>query len=126
MHLKIGQRILAAFTLIVGLTIGLGVYQTSNIANMRDLSESIVGTDFKALSQLRRIAESQREVQFLKERAVVLYFYGKADLSDRDSEVLQQQWAIAHQRTAGQTDEIGAFQRADERRVGKEGVRTCR
>src|SRR3546814_324706 len=109
MHLKIGQRILAAFTLIVGLTIGLGVYQTSNIANMRDLSESIVGTDFKALSQLRRIAESQREVQFLKERAVVLYFYGKADLSDRDSEVLQQQWAIAHQRTAGQIDELGDF-----------------
>src|SRR3546814_17427857 len=89
MHLKIGQRILAAFTLIVGLTIGLGVYQTSNIANMRDLSASIVGTDFKALSQLRRIAESQREVQFLKELAVVMYFSGKADLSHRVPDVLQ-------------------------------------
>src|SRR3546814_3666447 len=96
MHLKIGQRILAAFTLIVGLTIGLGVYQTSNIANMRDLSESIVGTDFKALSQLRRIAESQREVQLPKERPVVLYFHGKADRSEEHTSELQPLMRISY------------------------------
>lgn len=117
MQLKIGQRILAGFILIIALTVGLGAYQTTNISDMRELAETIVENDFKALSLLRRIGETQRDMQILKERAVVLHFYGKTDLADRESSVVQQQWALARQRTFALIDELLAYVEAQRERT---------
>lgn len=109
MHLNIGQRIMVGFASIILLTVGLGMFQIGNIDQMRTLAESIVEVDFKAARLLRRIGETQRDMQIHKERAAVLHFYEKSDLGDRDSKTAQQQWALARQRTLSLIDELAGF-----------------
>lgn len=109
MHLNIGQRIMAGFALIILLTIGLGVFEISNIEQMRALGQVIVEVDFKTARLLRRIGEAQRDMQIQKERATVLHFYEKTDVTDRDSSVAQQQWDLARQRTLSLIDQLATF-----------------
>ncbi|MEQ9328896.1 MAG: methyl-accepting chemotaxis protein, partial [Rhodospirillales bacterium] len=93
--MNIGQRIFAGFGLIVALMIALGIYNLSNVTQMRDQGTSVIDSEFQARQLIREAGQAQRDMRVLKEEATVAVLLALAGHAKADPEVLQNQWEIA-------------------------------
>jgi len=109
MNVTIGQKILIGFGVVVALTIGLGWYGLSKLAEVREITSAVVDRDFKAMESLREIGASRDAMKVLRERALNAHLLRRAGLTDQDPTPFQEAWFRDQERTQGMLAELEAF-----------------
>ena len=91
-NMRIGARLLLGFGTMVLLAIGMGVYDLSQGARLREFSAQMDSRDFRILDTLRRIAKSEEEMRATRAGVLASYLLRKDRLRDEDPRTAQQEW----------------------------------
>lgn len=99
MTIKIGQKILLGFAFVVLLTLGMGWYGLSKMAEVREITSDVAEHDLRVLTLVQDISHTQDEMRVLREKALGQYMLRKAGLTNQEPTIVQAEWHRAKEQT---------------------------
>jgi methyl-accepting chemotaxis protein len=92
-RMRIGARLLAAFGIVVALSIGMGVYALTKHSALLAFTSQMDKRDFAALDALRGITRSEDQMRATRELVLLSALLRKEHLSNDDASVAERRWA---------------------------------
>lgn len=127
MSLSIGHRILLGFTLVIGLAIGLAIYELNEIGQVNTLANKIVEDYAQGIDLIQTTQVDQKEMQITKERAFKNYLLSQMGLASGSWTTNEQEWQLATRRTETVLDQLltlaSANQSSSDQAHATDGVR---
>lgn len=91
-NMRIGARILAGFSVMVLLAIGMGVFALVKHAEVRAFTAQMDERDFRTLDTLQRLAKSEDDMRATRELAFLNGLLRKDRLRNEDPVAAERQW----------------------------------
>jgi methyl-accepting chemotaxis protein len=91
-NLRIGPRLLAAFGIVVALTISMGLYALYKQSMLHYWSEQMTSRDFAVLDNLRGITQSEDQMRATREMVILSAALRKLNMPTDDLQLRARQW----------------------------------
>jgi methyl-accepting chemotaxis protein len=105
-NLRIGTRLLLGFSVVVALTIAMGLYALSKESSVRDFALQMDNRDFRILDTLRQLAKGEDEMRATRELVFVKALLRKEMLAADDPAVSEREWEASKDRTLRTLSEL--------------------
>jgi hypothetical protein len=107
-NLRIGTRLLLGFTLIVALTVGLGLYAIYEQTRVREFSSHMDTRDFRVVDAIQQLENNESQMRATREMALLNAALARERLGVEDGSVQEAAWRTSRDRNMKLLEELQA------------------